>query len=150
MFVLTSFCSFHQYSTFFDSEDWKWWSFKIGGTFRLSKHDEKFDDYLKSLDIPQFAIEMIKSAKEIIQVVEPTQTNPNWTLKMSTGVNLHSILNMLRFWLGLISSYCFICFIYVLIGAYFQRSINLLPSQLEYFDDFCTFGVVVYNFLNST
>ena len=76
----------------FDFDEWQFKSVQIGGTFRLSKHDEKFDAYLQSLDIPQFAIEMIKSAKEIIQVVEPTQTNPNWTLKMSTGVNLHSIL----------------------------------------------------------
>jgi len=75
----------------FDFEDWKFKSFKIGGTFRLSNHDEKFDDYLKSLDIPQFAIEMIKSAKEIIQVVEPTQTNPNWTLKMSTDFHEHEV-----------------------------------------------------------
>ena len=88
-----SYCLLTLISHTFDFEDWKFKSFKIGGTFRLSNHDEKFDDYLKSLDIPQFAIEMIKSAKEIIQVVEPTQTNPNWTLKMSTGVNLHSILN---------------------------------------------------------
>ena len=75
----------------FEYDDWNFKSVQIGGTFRLSKHDEKFDDYLKSLDIPKFAIDMIKSAKEIIKVVEPTQTNPNWTLKMSTGVNLHSI-----------------------------------------------------------
>ena len=85
--VLTFFLQRHT----FDFDDWKFKSIQIGGTFRLSKHDEKFNDYLRSLDIPQFAIDMIKSAKEIIQVVEPTQTNPNWTLKMSTGVNLHSI-----------------------------------------------------------
>ena len=92
LFLEISYCLLTLISHTFDFEDWKFKSFKIGGTFRLSNHDEKFDDYLKSLDIPQFAIEMIKSAKEIIQVVEPTQTNPNWTLKMSTGVNLHSIL----------------------------------------------------------
>jgi hypothetical protein len=64
-------------------------SIEVTGTYRLNSYDNKFDEYLFSLDIPKFAITMIKASKEMITVAEPTMTNPNWTLTMHTGTIYH-------------------------------------------------------------
>lgn len=58
---------------------------EFDGTYRLSSYDQHFDAYLKSLDIPNFAITLIKASKEMITVTAPTHINPNWTLTMRTG-----------------------------------------------------------------
>ncbi len=46
---------------------------------------DKFDDYLMSLGVPKFVVHLIKETKEMVTVTEPTNSNPNWTLVMTTG-----------------------------------------------------------------
>ena len=55
------------------------------GSYLLNKHDDNFEKYLLSLDIPGFAINQIKSVKEVIKVIEPSWNNPNWTFTYTTG-----------------------------------------------------------------
>jgi hypothetical protein len=38
-----------------------------------------------SLGVPKFVVHLIKETKEMVTVTEPTKTNPNWTLIMTTG-----------------------------------------------------------------
>ena len=56
-------------------------------TILYSSHSfpDKFDDYLMSLGVPKFVVHLIKETKEMVTVTEPTNSNPNWTLVMTTG-----------------------------------------------------------------
>ena len=65
---------------------------ELSGTYRLDTYDEDFEKYLLSLDIPKFAIGMIQASKEMITVAEPSNSNPNWTLTMRTGMSIALVM----------------------------------------------------------
>ncbi len=44
-----------------------------------------------SLGVPKFVVHLIKETKEMVTVTEPTKTNPNWTLIMTTGKRVLAI-----------------------------------------------------------
>ena len=65
---------------------------ELSGTYRLDTYDDDFEKYLLSLDIPKFAIGMIQASKEMITVAEPSNSNPNWTLTMRTGMSIALVM----------------------------------------------------------
>lgn len=58
----------------------------IDGEFLLVSYDENYPDYLKTMGIPGFVVNLILSSKEILIFKEPTQPGGNWTMNTKTDL----------------------------------------------------------------
>ncbi|TRY77832.1 hypothetical protein TCAL_07839 [Tigriopus californicus] len=68
-------------------------SLSYDGRYVMEQHGPNFDEYLRSLHIPQYLFEMIKSSQELVEIQTPLNPNTDkWKIKFSNEFAVH-ILN---------------------------------------------------------
>lgn len=61
-------------------------SLSYDGRYVMEQHGPNFDDYLRSLHIPQYLFKMIKSSRELVEIQTPTSSKTDkWEIKFSNG-----------------------------------------------------------------
>ena len=67
---------------------------QIGGTYRLTDRGENFGDFLESLGMSRSYLTYLENMEEKLTILEATNTNPNWTMILTTSKYIPDVIRI--------------------------------------------------------